>query len=66
MAMGILGAYGALNKKELPDYVLVVELSLDGGFVFWPAICVRRNPSLIQRLGRRLRRLHEGAQALAQ
>ncbi|MCU1307633.1 MAG: Mg chelatase-related protein [Acidobacteriaceae bacterium] len=31
MAMGILGAYGALNKKELPDYVLVGELSLDGG-----------------------------------
>ena len=31
MAMGILGAYGALTKKELPDYVLVGELSLDGG-----------------------------------
>src|SRR5882757_7071849 len=31
MAMGILGAYGALNKKELPDFVLVGELSLDGG-----------------------------------
>ena len=31
MALGILGAYGALNKKELPDYVLVGELSLDGG-----------------------------------
>jgi magnesium chelatase family protein len=31
MAMGILGAYGALNKKELSDYVLVGELSLDGG-----------------------------------
>jgi len=31
MAMGILGAYGALNKKELPDHVLVGELSLDGG-----------------------------------
>lgn len=31
MAMGILGAYGALNKKELPEYVLVGELSLDGG-----------------------------------
>ncbi len=30
MAMGILGAYGALNKKELPDYVLVGELGLDG------------------------------------
>jgi magnesium chelatase family protein len=31
MALGILGAYGALTKKELPDYVLVGELSLDGG-----------------------------------
>ena len=31
MAMGILGAYGALTRKELPDCVLVGELSLDGG-----------------------------------
>jgi len=31
MAMGILGAYGGLSKKEVPDYVLVGELSLDGG-----------------------------------
>src|SRR5215472_14163239 len=31
MALGILGAYGALTKKDLPDYVLVGELSLDGG-----------------------------------
>src|SRR6266850_4072327 len=31
MAMGILGAYGALTRKELPEYVLVGELSLDGG-----------------------------------
>ncbi len=31
MAMGILGAYGGLTKKVLPDYVLVGELSLDGG-----------------------------------
>jgi magnesium chelatase family protein len=31
MAMGILGAYGGLIKKELPDYVMVGELSLDGG-----------------------------------
>jgi len=30
MAMGILGAYGALTKKDLPDYVMVGELSLDG------------------------------------
>jgi magnesium chelatase family protein len=30
MALGILGAYGALNKRELNDYVMVGELSLDG------------------------------------
>src|SRR5256885_12587686 len=31
MALGILGAYGALNKKDIPEYVMVGELSLDGG-----------------------------------
>src|SRR6478736_3461575 len=31
MAMGILGAYGGLIKKELPEFVMVGELSLDGG-----------------------------------
>ncbi len=31
MALGILGAYGGLSRKEIPDYVLVGELSLDGG-----------------------------------
>jgi magnesium chelatase family protein len=31
MAMGIMGAYGGLIKKELPEYVMVGELSLDGG-----------------------------------
>lgn len=30
MAMGILGAYGGLTKKELPEFVMVGELSLDG------------------------------------
>ena len=30
MALGILGAYGALNKQQLEDYVMVGELSLDG------------------------------------
>ena len=30
MALGILGAYGALQKRELPDTVFVGELSLDG------------------------------------
>ncbi len=31
MVLGILGAYGGLRRKELPEYVLVGELSLDGG-----------------------------------
>src|SRR4051812_678736 len=31
MALGILGAYGGLNKKEIPDWLFVGELSLDGG-----------------------------------
>src|SRR5207249_933912 len=31
MALGILGCYGALVHKTLADYVLVGELSLDGG-----------------------------------
>ncbi len=31
MAMGILGAYGGLTKKELAEFVMVGELSLDGG-----------------------------------
>lgn len=31
MALGILGAYGALNKRELDEFVMVGELSLDGG-----------------------------------
>src|SRR6267143_1650119 len=30
MALGILGAYGGLNKKEVPDALFVGELSLDG------------------------------------
>jgi len=30
-ALGILGAYGGLNKKERLDCVFVGELSLDGG-----------------------------------
>jgi magnesium chelatase family protein len=30
MAMGILGAYGGLTRKQVPDAVLVGELSLDG------------------------------------
>jgi len=31
MALGIIGAYGGLLKKELGEFVLVGELSLDGG-----------------------------------
>ena len=31
MALGIVGAYGGLTFKEIPDYVFVGELSLDGG-----------------------------------
>ncbi|MDP9267001.1 MAG: YifB family Mg chelatase-like AAA ATPase [Acidobacteriota bacterium] len=31
MALGILGCYGALTRKTLEDYVVVGELSLDGG-----------------------------------
>ena len=31
MALGILGAYGALARKDVSEYVLVGELSLDGG-----------------------------------
>jgi magnesium chelatase family protein len=31
IAMGIIGCYGGLTKKELPEWVLVGELSLDGG-----------------------------------
>ena len=30
VALSILGAYGGLNKKELNDFVIVGELSLDG------------------------------------
>src|ERR1700757_3118011 len=31
MALGIVGAYGGLTKKEMPDCLFVGELSLDGG-----------------------------------
>ena len=31
IAMGILGAYGALHTKELDDFLMVGELGLDGG-----------------------------------
>jgi magnesium chelatase family protein len=31
MALGIVGAYGGLTRKDLSEYVFVGELSLDGG-----------------------------------
>jgi magnesium chelatase family protein len=53
MALGILGAYGGLNKKEVPDCLFVGELSLDGG--------VRRIrgalPIAIEARGKRISRL---------
>jgi magnesium chelatase family protein len=53
MALGILGAYGGLNKKEVPDCLFVGELSLDGS--------VRRIrgalPIAIEARGRRISRL---------
>jgi magnesium chelatase family protein len=53
IALGILGAYGGLNKKEVPDCLFVGELSLDGG--------VRRIrgalPIAIEARGRRISRL---------
>jgi len=32
IALGIVGAYGGLTKKEIPDCLFVGELSLDGEF----------------------------------
>src|SRR5260370_40490115 len=37
MAMGVLGAYGGLVKKGLPDNAMRGELSLDGGLRHAPA-----------------------------
>jgi len=31
MALGIVGAYGGLTRKEIDDCLFVGELSLDGG-----------------------------------
>jgi predicted ATPase with chaperone activity len=56
MALGILGAYGALNKRELNEFVMVGELSLDGSLrgvrVAWRG----RAPG--RRLQRRTRAAH--------
>src|SRR5882672_6876933 len=53
MAMGILGAYGGLIKKELPEYVMVGELSLDGGIRGIRGTL----PIAIEARGRKIRRL---------
>src|SRR4051794_19521630 len=54
MALGILGAYGALNKREIPDYVMVGELSLDGG-VRWSVadrhLCPQQKDHKLDRAG---------------
>src|SRR5258707_2806577 len=53
MALGILGAYGGLNKKEIPDALFVGELSLDGSLRG-----VRGTlPIAIEARGRKIRRL---------
>src|SRR5215467_6068370 len=53
MALGILGAYGGLNKKEIPDALFVGELSLDGSLRG-----VRGTlPIAIEARGRKLKRL---------
>ena len=53
MALGILGAYGGLNKKEITDAVFVGELSLDGSLRG-----VRGTlPIAIEARGRKIRRL---------
>jgi magnesium chelatase family protein len=53
MALGILGAYGGLNKKEIPDALFVGELSLDGSLRG-----VRGTlPIAIEARGRKIKRL---------
>jgi magnesium chelatase family protein len=53
IALGILGAYGGLNKKEIPDALFVVELSLDGSLRG-----VRGTlPIAIEARGKKIRRL---------
>jgi magnesium chelatase family protein len=50
MALGILGAYGGLNKKELLDCVFVGELSLDGGVRGTLPIAIETRSKKIQKL----------------
>ncbi len=53
MALGILGAYGGLNKKEIPDALFVGELSLDGSLRGVRGAL----PIAIEARGRKVRRL---------
>lgn len=53
MALSILGAYGGLNKKEIPDCLFVGELSLDGGVRGVRGRC----PSRWKRAGKKISRL---------
>jgi magnesium chelatase family protein len=53
MALGILGAYGGLNKKDLPDCLFVGELSLDGGVRGVPGAL----PIAIEARGKKIPRL---------
>ena len=53
MTLGILGAYGGLNKKEISDAVFVGELSLDGSLRGIRGTL----PIAIEARGRKLKRL---------
>jgi len=53
MALGILGAYGGLNKKEIPDALFVGELSLDGSLRGVRGAL----PIAVEARGRKVRRL---------
>jgi len=53
MALGILGAYGGLNPKEINDCLFVGELSLDGGIRGIRGTL----PIAIEARGRKIRRL---------
>jgi len=53
MALGIVGAYGGLNKKEVTDCLFVGELSLDGGVRGVRGAL----PIAIEARGRKIRRL---------
>jgi len=53
MALGILGAYGGLNPKEINDCLFVGELSLDGGIRGIRGTL----PIAIEARGRKIRRM---------